>query len=331
LSNIKDNNLLFLICQPRSGSSLVQQLLLKTKYISTVPEPWLMLPIVQIIKDFNIKDGYNPHYAYLNFRDCLNSNNFDFSGLHETLKNLALKQYNLSDFDNEKKYFLDKTPRYYHIISEIKDIFPKAKILILIRNPLAVYSSILDYNYAGNLNKMFTNDRINDLLYAPRILSNEIGEGLGENEIVLRFEDLVVRPLEIMNSLMSFLKLPFIYESQDLYYEVPNNFVISNGIDKKSLLSNQRVTSDYLFSWKISIDTYQKKKVAISYLEDLGPRIFQNLGYDYKKTYEDLIDHKVRFNFPFSYKYLTKESKNIKFLELLLNKVSGKLNRLLKL
>ena len=44
--------------------------------------------------------------------------------------------YNCALKDTGKKFFfLDKTPRYHYIISEIYRTFPKAKLIILLRNP----------------------------------------------------------------------------------------------------------------------------------------------------------------------------------------------------
>ena len=40
--------------------------------------------------------------------------------------------------------FLDKTPRYGLIVSEIIDIFPDGKFIMLWRNPLAIIASIIE-------------------------------------------------------------------------------------------------------------------------------------------------------------------------------------------
>ena len=45
---------------------------------------------------------------------------------------------------SNKSHFLDKTPRYYFIIPELHRVFPEARYIILLRNPLAVLASILD-------------------------------------------------------------------------------------------------------------------------------------------------------------------------------------------
>jgi len=56
-----------------------------------------------------------------------------------------------------KRFFLDKTPRYYFIIPELKNVFPEAKFIILLRNPLAVLSSILNTWFQNNLQALQKN------------------------------------------------------------------------------------------------------------------------------------------------------------------------------
>ena len=79
------------------------------------------------------------------------------------IQKLSLKLYNYNQLDKGQLYFLDKTPRYYHIIQELKDLFPESKFVILVRNPVSVFSSIMDYNFKGDINKIFKDDRMHDL------------------------------------------------------------------------------------------------------------------------------------------------------------------------
>lgn len=56
--------------------------------------------------------------------------------MYSNLYYLYLREHN-------KKIFLGKTPRYYLIIDELLEVFPDAKYILLIRNPLAVLGSIM--------------------------------------------------------------------------------------------------------------------------------------------------------------------------------------------
>ena len=45
---------------------------------------------------------------------------------------------------NSERYFLDKTPRYYHILNDLIRIFPNAKFIILTRNPISIFASSIE-------------------------------------------------------------------------------------------------------------------------------------------------------------------------------------------
>lgn len=48
---MSDSNLIFLISQPRSGSTLLQKLIATSNQIDTLQEPWLMLHPLYALKD----------------------------------------------------------------------------------------------------------------------------------------------------------------------------------------------------------------------------------------------------------------------------------------
>src|SRR4029079_12453572 len=48
----------------------------------------------------------------------------------------------LADAGAGKQLFVDKTPRYYHILDYLREVFPEARYVWLIRNPLDVAASV---------------------------------------------------------------------------------------------------------------------------------------------------------------------------------------------
>ena len=116
---INEKNIVFLISQPRSGSSLLQQLLSSHPSIASLPEPWFMLPLVYTYKYPGTESDYNSRFANICLHDYLQRFDNGKELYKHYLKNLALKLYDLALADQEgAQYFLDKTPRYYHIIEE---------------------------------------------------------------------------------------------------------------------------------------------------------------------------------------------------------------------
>ncbi|NRB59423.1 MAG: sulfotransferase [Winogradskyella sp.] len=258
-----DSSLIFIISQPRSGSSLLQQLLLNNIEIVSSPEPWQMLSLIYTYKKNNIASSYNPFYAVENFTRYLDEREDGFEDYKNRVKKLALDLY--KDRLGEHQYFLDKTPRYYHIIKELYEFFPNAKFIFLVRNPLAVFASILDYNFKGDYKKFLkSEDRIDDLFLAPKLV--EEGIKIIKDSITISYEDLITNTDNTLKKINSFLSLETPLQAD---YEVKGSFSNSKHVDTKSLDKHSKPVSDYLDSWKKTINTIQKKQLALEYLAKL--------------------------------------------------------------
>src|SRR5690606_28366886 len=86
-----------------------------------------------------------------------------------------IKLYGLL-YQENTRYVLDKTPRYYELLSHIPKLFPQARIIILKRNPLAVLNSIIDTWQADNISKLVEFKR--DLLHAPFLMQSFLDENI---------------------------------------------------------------------------------------------------------------------------------------------------------
>ena len=90
-----------------------------------------------------------------------------------------------------KTYFLDNTPRYYYIISELYSIFPNAKFIFLFRNPLDVVNSILNTWVKDDWYAL--SQYRDDLIKAPHLLQKGKIE-LGDSVYVIKYEKLITEP-----------------------------------------------------------------------------------------------------------------------------------------
>lgn len=326
---IVQKNLIFLISQPRSGSSLLQQLLINTGQIKSVPEPWFMLSLVETYRKTQNQSGYNPYYAHVNFMEYLERYKESKVEFINEIKRLAIKLYNLNTLKGDENYFLDKTPRYYHILEELKELFPLAKFIFLIRNPIAVFSSILDYNFGGDVNKVFKEDRYHDLFTAPKNIVSVIKNWEKDDYTLLHYEDLVNNPENTLGELNAYLQISA--TKTELSYEVDEVFLKSRGIDKKGVPSNNTVNNKFLDSWKKSIDNLQKKKLLTDYIEKLGPEIIKVLGYNYKDLVYQISHHRVKRKLPVKYDYLIHQGQEIGLKDFIKSRLNEKLNKLFKL
>lgn len=326
---IDGRNLLFLISQPRSGSSLLQQLLMSTGEIKSVPEPWIMLAFTQVFRSTSNQDEFNPRHCAINFKEYLARTGAGTDLVKEEIRKLILKVYSLTALEG-KRYFLDKTPRYYHILEEICDLFPESKIVVLLRNPVSVFASILDYSFGGSVRGLNRPDRIDDLYKAPRSFASYMAKKESRGMLFLRYEDLVAAPVDQLNAISEYLGLDFKF-STDPEYDVAREFLSTNAIDKKAVISNRTIKDAYLESWKKSINTREKRSLLLAYLRSLGPDVINMLGYDYKRCIQDVMQHNVRFNFSATHQYVINDGYRVPFFDFLGSKISGKLNEIFRI
>jgi sulfotransferase family protein len=321
------DQLIFIVSQPRSGSSLLQQLLLSTKKIKSDPEPWMMLPLIYTFKETNNQQGYNPNYAYINMMRYLRNNN-KIKLLKNEIKKLTIKLYGIDKMDGNYIYYLDKTPRYYHIINELQELFPDSKIIILLRNPISVFASILDYNFNGDIFKMFSsNDRIHDLYTAPRIFA-DLKSKKTKNILFVKYEEIINDPSIELGRVNDFLNLRYQFKN-DISYNVSEEFFKSNAIDRKSVLKHDSIQKEYTDSWRKVINTRLKKDILESYLMSLGRNIIEKLGYDYSTLLSDVKNHKVKFNLSIDYSYVYPGNIGLRGVDYYKNKLILQLNKLI--
>lgn len=281
---LNGRNNIFLISQPRSGSTLFQKLLHNHHEIATTGEPWALLPILygNILK--NIRLNNNLDFDGPLAEKAIRYSIAELSNPDKTVKEVFLKAYieicAKHAYEQNAKYFLDKTPRYYYIIDKILEHFPSAKILLLIRNPLSVLSSILN-TWVENDYFLLTNYK-DDLLLAPKILS----ETLIKNHpriFPVHYEQLVKNPSDQLKNICRFLDIDFKESLLNLTNE--KKWVFGDQINVYN--QNQIVPNDRKMQLKIK--NRRDWRLHSDYLDYLGPDIMKSLGYDFEK-YRLILD-----------------------------------------
>ena len=135
---------LFIFSLPRSGSTLLQRVLAADSQITSVAEPWVLLPFVYALRGQGASADYNHQTAnqgLMDFIEELPNGKQDYlSAIGSVIREL----YQKAAKNNDAQYFLDKTPRYALIADDIIDIFSDGKFIILWRNPLAIIASMIE-------------------------------------------------------------------------------------------------------------------------------------------------------------------------------------------
>ena len=270
-----DENIIFLISQPRSGSTMLQAILGSHPDIFTCSEPWIALPFVYALGKDGSEFEFNGQWA----RDAINSffeeNCIDKEFYYSALNSFLSSFYNQALLKSDKKIFLDKTPRYYEIASNLIKIFPNAKFIVLYRHPLSVLNSILTTWVKGEIDKLFYFSR--DLFVAPKKLTGFVSENK-ERICLVRYENLVRSPDKEVKKICQYLGVEYV--NNIVRYNVNHTWVFG---DKKFALKNTPDTKS-LEQWQTQLDVKLKANFFYYYLTELGEELFDSLGYDFSAS-----------------------------------------------
>ena len=258
--------------------------------IASTSEPWIMLPQVYMLRENGLVSEYAHRSAYRAMQDFIRVLPQGKQDYHTALRRFANELYE-KQCPNGEPYFLDKTPRYYLIIKELAEIFPEAKFILLVRDPLQVIASIIR-TFSGNNLRMMHFSNI-DL----RQGFNKIAEGiglLGHRATVVRYEDIVERPHETLDELFSFLSLnwdPAMGERLD------DRGLQGRLGDQVGTYQYQRVATDSQQKWKDTLRERVRKTYVRQILNRLDAEVLFTYGYEKEQLLHELNHLKTKTTF----------------------------------
>ena len=131
-----------------------------------------MLPLffLYALRREGIATEYNARLAQRGLREFIGTLPQGHETLLASVRASGMSLYGAALASSGKERFLDKTPRYYLIIPELMETFPEATFLFLVRNPLDVFSSILQRHARGDWTRLGRRDLLHDLLTAPEAI-----------------------------------------------------------------------------------------------------------------------------------------------------------------
>ena len=265
---------LFLLSQMRSGSTVVQRVLASHTRVATAAEPWLLLPLTYMRR----KAGARAEYWHVATAEAIDD--FCWAALpgrdddwQEGLRTFVLDLYRKAA-GADATYFLDKTPHYHFIASDIQRLFPEAKLVFLWRNPLAVIASSLE---------TFRGGRFEPYLFKPDAL-DAIGhlvdarEAAGDRAHAVRYEDLFGPDGEqYWRSLFTYLELDW----------EPGVLTDFSGVQLQGRYGDpvgrhlyQSLSSEPLEKWKKTFSGAVRRRWAKHALRRIGAGRLHAMGYD---------------------------------------------------
>lgn len=240
-------------------------------------ETWLMLPLVHAISGGRRKVD-TPYDSILGddaLGEFVQSNlPGGWTDLQREVGMAASRVYERARIENDAKVLVDKTPRYYWIIEDLLSLIPDCRIVVLVRNPLAVLASIIR-TWTKPRKVGFLKDYRADLLEAPTRLA-----GAREIEdprlMSVRYEDLVAEPESHLLRIQEFIEVSPVRGLSQYQANASRLYGDPVGIHQATTTqqaSRQRYLEDASASatmWRL-IDDYRRA---------LGPNLLQRLGYD---------------------------------------------------
>ncbi|MGC6508168.1 MAG: sulfotransferase family protein [Myxococcota bacterium] len=147
------DNLIFLISTPRSGSTLLMRILNATSHIYSRPEPHMMPALAHLgfwkTVDTAPYDQLQAQIAMREFVADLPKNESDYYDACRAYCDTLYGRMH-EHMGGGQRYFLDKTPANALVLPFLTKVYPNAKYIILTRHPAAIFASFANSFFDGD-------------------------------------------------------------------------------------------------------------------------------------------------------------------------------------
>lgn len=272
---------IFLFSLPRSGSTLLQRVLMSHHAIASVAEPWIMLPLVYINKQEGVLTEYSHQVSFKAVEDFISNLPRKEDDYYETLKKFTDTLYSMQCKENEL-YFLDKTPRYYYIITEILKIYPNAKFIFLFRNPLHIMSSMVQTWGKGRFKRMYVFNR--DLTEGSQLLIDGYNK-VKDKSYALKYEDFVKNPKKHIIELCNYLEIQF---DEGMLTSFSTQDTKGRAGDPTGINEYKKIETNSIEKWKSTFNTSIRKRYIKQYILSVDSQVLKLQGYDKNKILDEI-------------------------------------------
>lgn len=307
-TNFVEKNVIFLISLPRSGSTLLQSMIGSHSKVHTTPEPWVTFPLLYSQKQNCIESEYDHVTANIASSELFDSMLDGQKVLNEARINYLTTIYAQLIKESGKKLYIDKTSRNYLVLNELKELFPKAKFIFLVRNPISVFASYLNYMVFNNWSWFSKPNFKKDLLDGYKCLAEGI-KNKNKYNYLLTYEKVINYPKNTLMEICDFLDLS--YEENMINYQECLSKMKGRLIDPKSIHKHTNPVKNYLDSWRKTINTQFKTRIVNEFIDIIGENDLYSLGYSTETLKNELkYDDQLSDDYPEVSLNLLTESKN---------------------
>lgn len=270
--------IVFLLCVPRSGSSLTTYMLQNHSQISAAQEMWFLMKLHDLRVQESRPYGGSPIIARF-FNSVLSDEMFI-----RACRGFALQVYQDLLHIGGGRMIIDKSPRYYCLLEFLDRLFPSSRRIFLTRNPLDIAASYKKlhqgpspYDLASRLYAETFDMKMIDLTVGLLRYADYFAV---EHDYACRvsYEQLVQHPKEELTRLCSFLGLEYeegIERYGDYLHTSKSDLFFSMGVGDPLLLNHSSPHTQSLGQWQEVLTPREMEALCRA----LGAELFQRLGY----------------------------------------------------
>lgn len=293
--------LVFLLSLPRSGSTLLSAIFSRHPSLYAPNEPWILLSLASIYDAEIPRSGmsklrHDENWALRAMRDFISREQFT-----QASREFALFAYKSALEVVDKSIFVDKTPRYFHILPWIDDLFPQAGKIWLKRNPLDVAASYM--TTWGDTPSQLTGDPLVPRSYDLTIGLSQLADYASKCRGILevRYEDIAADPVPIIKQVCDHLNVT--YYPEMLEYDKDGGLTDRRrrALGDKNLFNHSTPHASSIGRWERVLSTADIQRLV----DFLGAEIFERMGY--QSTISRLQTMGIRF--PSSTELATRHAK----------------------
>ncbi len=279
--------MLFVISSPRSGSTMLERMLESHSQILGGPEPHLLTPLAHLgIWDKVDKAPYDHVLAAESqkaFIERLPGKEQDY---WDACRAYCDVLYGRLLSTSDAKICLDKTPAYGLILPFMAKVFPDAKYVLLVRHPIAIFSSYANSFFDGDYETaMKYNPIINR--YVPA-MAKFIRQNTAPHFRV-KYEDLVTDPESWMERIYAYIGVPFEKDTID-YGDKKRDDAHAKGLgDPIGVQQHTRPTAANIEKWvdELSEDG-AKRAIMERAINEIDPMDLETYGYTLEEIWEPM-------------------------------------------
>lgn len=265
-------NLVFLLSTPRSGSTLLGAMLSNHSALYCPNEPWVLLNLYGLFDGKPHATGTpNENLATVALRELVSEKQFSHAA-----RAFALSVYNQKLQQQRKQIFIDKTPRYYQVLSFLDQLFPDSKKIWLQRNPLDVaasYAATWQVPVAELVGESLSPNSL-DLTIGLRNYAHYFrGQ---KNTFEIRYEDIVTNASKALQPLCAFLGVPYEQGLEDYDRGDPAFSAMKDQLmGDKNIFSHTRPHNQSVDKWKQHFAPEDLQRLV----NVIGEKTLKRLGY----------------------------------------------------